>query len=112
MKCQGFVREYFWSKLIHMYTRGQKLKNTVRFSKYCFSYETIISKYRIHVTYRMQQSVCLVLSKIMVDSYPAFFSCTLVRRASHSMMAPAAYCIYESSFFIQHDGYHDLCVFP
>ena len=36
----------------------------------------------------MRQSACLVFNQIMVDNYAAFFNCTPVGRASHSMMAP------------------------
>ena len=36
----------------------------------------------------MRQSACLVFNPIMVDNYAAFFNCTLVGRASDSMMAP------------------------
>ena len=36
----------------------------------------------------MRQSACLVFNQIMVDNYAAFFNCTLVCRASDSMMAP------------------------
>ena len=34
----------------------------------------------------MRQSPCLVFNPIMVDNYAAFFNCTLVGRASDSMM--------------------------
>ena len=36
----------------------------------------------------IRQSACLVFNPIMVDNYAAFFNCTLVGRASDSMMAP------------------------
>ena len=36
----------------------------------------------------MRQSTFLVFNPIMVDNYAAFFNCTLVGRASDSMMAP------------------------
>ena len=35
----------------------------------------------------VRQSACLVSNPIMVDNYAAFFNCTLVGRASDSMMA-------------------------
>ena len=38
--------------------------------------------------YVMQQSACLVINPITVDSYAALFNCTPVDRASDSMMAP------------------------
>ena len=36
----------------------------------------------------MQQSACLVINPIMVDSFAALFNCTPVDRKSDSMMAP------------------------
>ena len=36
----------------------------------------------------MRQSACLVFNQIMVDNYAAFFNCSLVGRASNSMLAP------------------------
>ena len=36
----------------------------------------------------MRQSACLAFNPIMVDNYAAFFNCTVVGRASDSMMAP------------------------
>ena len=36
----------------------------------------------------MQQCACLVINSIKVDGYAALFNCTLVGRASDSMMAP------------------------
>ena len=36
----------------------------------------------------IRQSACLVFNQIMVDSYAAFFNCTLVGRTSDSMMTP------------------------
>ena len=36
----------------------------------------------------MRQSACLAINPIMVDSFAALFNCTLVDRASDSMMAP------------------------
>ena len=36
----------------------------------------------------MRQSACLVINPITVDKFAAFFNCTLVDRASDSMMAP------------------------
>ena len=36
----------------------------------------------------MRQSVCLVINRITVDGYAVLFNCTLVDRASNSMMAP------------------------
>ena len=35
----------------------------------------------------MQQSACLVINPITVDNFTALFNCTLVDRASDSMMA-------------------------
>ena len=57
---------------------------------FLFSSEKIITRYRrigynLHV---MRQSACLVFYPIMVDKYAVFFNCTLVGRASDSMMAP------------------------
>ena len=36
----------------------------------------------------MRQSACLVINQFTVDGYAALFNCTLVDRASDSMMAP------------------------
>ena len=36
----------------------------------------------------MRQSACLVINPITVDGFAALFNCTLVDRASDSMMAP------------------------
>ena len=36
----------------------------------------------------MRQAACLVFNPITIDNYAAFFNCTLVGRASDSMMAP------------------------
>ena len=36
----------------------------------------------------MRQSACLVIKPITVDSFAALFNCTLVDRASDSVMAP------------------------
>ena len=36
----------------------------------------------------MRQSACLVINSITVDNFGALFNCTLVDRASDSMMAP------------------------
>ena len=36
----------------------------------------------------MRQSTCLVINPIMVDNFAALFNCTLVDRASDSVMAP------------------------
>ena len=54
-----------------------------------FTIQKIITRYR-RIGYNlnvMRQSVCLVFNPIMVDNYAAFFNCTLVGRASDSMMA-------------------------
>ena len=36
----------------------------------------------------MRQSACLVINPVTVDNFAALFICTLVDRASDSMMAP------------------------
>ena len=42
-------------------------------------------KYNIDV---MRQSACLVINPITVDNLASFFNCTLVGRASDSVMGP------------------------
>ena len=43
------------------------------------------TEYNINV---LQQSACLVINPITVDSFASFFNCTPVGRASDSMMGP------------------------
>ena len=42
--------------------------------------------YNINV---MRQSACLVINRIMIDNFASLLSCTLVGRASDSVMGPA-----------------------
>ena len=57
---------------------------------FSFQFRKIITCYR-RIGYNlnvMRQSACLVFNPVMVNNYAAFFKCTLVGRASDSMMAP------------------------
>ena len=67
-----------------------KFKKLIGRNDFSFQFRKIITSYR-HIGYTlnvMRQSACLVLNPIMVDHYAAFFNCTLVGRASVSMMSP------------------------
>ena len=54
-----------------------------QFRKFIMRYKRI--GYNLNV---MRQSACLVINPVTVDGYAALFNCTLVDRASDSMMAP------------------------
>ena len=57
---------------------------------FSFHFRKIITRYR-RIGYNlnvMRQNACLVFNPVMVGGYAAFFNCTLVGRASDSMIAP------------------------
>ena len=65
-----------------------KFKTLMGRNDFSFQFRKIITRYR-RIGYNlnvMRQSACLVFNQIMVDNYAAFFNCTPVSRASHSMM--------------------------
>ena len=67
-----------------------KFKKLIGRNEFSFQFGKIITHYR-RIAYNlngMRQSACLVFNPIMVDNYAALFNCTLVGRASDSMMAP------------------------
>ena len=80
----SIIRICLFGDLVYKF---KKLKGINDFS---FQFGKIITRYR-RIGYNlnvMRQSACLVFNPIMVDNYAAFFNCTLVGRASDSMMAP------------------------
>ena len=68
-----------------------KFKKLIERNDFSFQFRKIIARYR-RIGYNlnvMRQSACLVFNPITVDNYAAFFNCTPVGRASHSMMDPS-----------------------
>ena len=66
-----------------------KFKKLIGRNDFSFQFRKIITRYSIGYNLNvMRQSACLVFNPIMVGHYAAFFNCTLVGRASVSMMAP------------------------
>ena len=66
-----------------------KFKKFIGRNEFSFQFRKIITRYR-RIGYNlnvMRPSACLVFNPIM-DNYAAFSNCTLVGRASGSMMAP------------------------
>ena len=81
---EGLSEPEFYVDLVY------KFKKLIGINDFSFQFRKIIKRYR-RIGYNlnvMRQFACLVLNRIMVDNYAAFFNCTPVGRASDSMMAP------------------------
>ena len=81
---EGFSVPEFYGDLVY------KFKKLIGRNDFSFQFRKIITRYR-RTGYNlnvMRHSACLVFNQIMVDGYAAFFNCTPVGRASHSMMTP------------------------
>ena len=81
---EGLSELEFYGDLVY------KFKKLIGRKDFSFQFRKIITRYR-RIGYNlnvMRQSVYLVFSPVIVDSYAAFFNCTPVVRASDSMMAP------------------------
>ena len=75
----------FYGDLVY---KSKKIRGMTDFSSQFR--EKVIMRYK-RIGYNlnvMQQSACLVINPIMVDSFAALFNCTPVDRVSDSMMAP------------------------
>ena len=74
----------FYGDLVYKF---KKIRGMTDFSE---QFRKIIMRYKRigYILNVMQQSACLVINPITVDSYAALFNCTPVDRASDSMMAP------------------------
>ena len=71
-----------------MVTKCTNLKKIRGMTDFSDQFRKMIMRYK-RIGYNvMRQSACLVINPITVDGYAAFFNCTLVDRASDSMMAP------------------------
>ena len=81
---EGHLEPEFYSDLVYKFKKLNGRNDcSFQFRKTITCYRRI--GYNLNVT---RQSACLVFNPIMVDNYAAFFNCTLVGRASDSMMAP------------------------
>ena len=81
---EGLSEPVFYADLVY------KFKKVIGKKDFSFQFRKIIAQCRL-IGYNlnvMRQSVCLVCNPIMVDNFAAFLNCTLVGRASDSMMAP------------------------
>ena len=81
---EGLSEPEFYGDLV------DKLKKLIGRNDFSFQFRKIISRYR-RIGYNlnvMRQFACLVFNPFMVDNYGAFFNCTPVGRASHSMKTP------------------------
>ena len=67
-----------------------KFRKLIGRNDFSFQFRKIITRYRrIGYSLKCYATVCMLsFNPIMVDNYDAFFNCTLVGRASESMMAP------------------------
>ena len=83
---QGLSEPEFYGDMQLVY----KFKKLIGRNDFSFQFRKIMTRYRC-IGYNlnvMRESACLVFNPITVDNYAAFFNCTLVGRASDSMMAP------------------------
>ena len=67
-----------------------KLRIIVSSADFSDQFRRFIMRYKL-IEYNiivMRQSACLVINPITIDSFASLFSCTLVGRASDSMMGP------------------------
>ena len=81
---QGLSEPEFYGDLVYKF---KKIRGMTDFSD---QFRKIIMRYK-RIGYNlnvMRQSACLVINPITVDGYATLFNCTLVDRASDSMMAP------------------------
>ena len=81
---QGLSEPEFYGDLVY------KLKKIRGMTDFSSQFQKVIMHYK-RIGYNlnvMQQSACLAINPIMVDSFAALFNCTPVDRASDSMMAP------------------------
>ena len=82
-KNQCLSKPEFYGNLVY------KFKNIIGRTDFSDQFRKIIIRhkrigYDLHV---MRQSVCLVINPITVDNFVALLNCTLVNRASDSLMA-------------------------
>ena len=81
---QGLSEPEFYGVLVYKF---KKIIGVTDFSD--LFRKTIMRNKRIGYNLNeMRQSACLVINPVNVDSYIALFNCTLVDRASDSMVAP------------------------
>ena len=85
---QGLSEPEFYGDLVYKLKKKKKKNEgradfSVQFRKIIVRYKCI--GYNINI---MRQSACLVFNPIMVNNFASLFNCTLVGRASDSMMAP------------------------
>ena len=75
---------------VSVYWDVSSIKSNKHFCRTDFSdqFREIIIRHKRIVYDLMRQSACLVLNPITVDNFAAHFNCTLVDRASDSIMAP------------------------
>ena len=81
---EGLSEPEFYGDLVY------KFMKLIGRNYFSFQFRKIITRYR-RIGYKinvMRHSAFLVFNPITVDSYAAFFNCTLMGRASDSMMAP------------------------
>ena len=81
---EGLSEPEFYVDLVY------KFEKLIGRNVYSFQFRKIVKRYR-RIGYNLnavRQTACLVFNPIMVDNCAAFFTCTLVGRASYSMIAP------------------------
>ena len=81
---EGLSEPEFYGDLVY------KFKKLIGRNEFSFQFRKIMTCYK-RIGYNlnvMRQSTCLVFNPITVDNYAAFFNCTLVGRASDTMVAP------------------------
>ena len=82
---QGLSEPEFYGDLVYKFKKIRVMTDfSDQFRKIIMRYRRI--GYNLHVNV-MRQSASLVINPITVDGYAALFNCTLVDRASDSMMA-------------------------
>ena len=79
-----------WSNFFTCSDLFYKFKKLIGRYDLSFQFRKIITRYRRigYILNVMRQSACLDFNPIMIDNYAVFFNCTLMGRASDSMMAP------------------------
>ena len=81
---QGLSKPEFYGDLVY------KLRKSVSWADLSDQFREVIMRYK-RIGYNinvMRQSACLVISPITVDTFASLFNCTLIGRASDSVMGP------------------------
>ena len=80
---EGICNPEFCGDLVY------KFKKIIRNTNFSIFFKRIVNRFKRagYTLDIMRQTVCLVFNPIMVEGYPALFSCTAVVQASDSMTA-------------------------